>query len=309
MSGPMKELMTPVIVRSYSPTWAEISDAAVTNSSGWRSRASATTRCSCSSLRGDQSRLTVSASAPPSASRASACAADSSSSPTMTSPSKSMRSVTSETSDRATSCSGLSVCGMSSRRSPSRPASRPAPFMTAIASPWPLVVTRPTFAPSRVMSAFVPVVVPCTTRSACENSSSSDIPNRDAASSIASKKLRARSVGRVGTLPVRIVPSGPMTAQSVNVPPMSTPTLYPSWPTLLGRGTEALPTSSQSWTEALPRSRTKSCHGSSSARQNSWASIAAQPGHAYWRSRSCVSENSVGSGYSRSSTVCGARCR
>ena len=47
------------------------------------------------------------------------------------------------------------------------------------------------------MSAFVPVVVPCTTRSACASSSSSDIPNRDAASSIASKKLR-RAIRRAG---------------------------------------------------------------------------------------------------------------
>ena len=30
MSGPLMELMTPVSVRSYSPTCAEISDAAVT---------------------------------------------------------------------------------------------------------------------------------------------------------------------------------------------------------------------------------------------------------------------------------------
>src|SRR5262249_58626985 len=83
---------------------------------------------------------------------------------------------------------------------------------------------RPTRAPPRVISAFVPVVVPWTSRSQRDNTSSSESPNFAAASAIASKKLRARSSGRVGTFPVRTLPSGPTIAQSVNVPPMSTPT-------------------------------------------------------------------------------------
>jgi hypothetical protein len=114
---------------------------------------------------------------------------------------------------------------MSSRRSVDRPASRPNPFMTEMQSPWPTVAITPTRAPPRVMSAFVPMVVPCTRRSQRPSSSRSVIPHRPAASSIASKKLRARSSGRVGTLPTWISPPGPTMAQSVNVPPMSTPTM------------------------------------------------------------------------------------
>src|SRR5579862_8288521 len=74
------------------------------------------------------------------------------------------------------------------------------------------------------MSALVPAVVPWMMRPAPASSSSSESSKPRAASSIASKKLRARS-SRVGTLPVRTVPDASMIAQSVNVPPMSTPTV------------------------------------------------------------------------------------
>ena len=97
-------------------------------------------------------------------------------------------------------------------------------FMMRLASGWPRVVRRATRATRPVTSALVPAVVPWASLAADARTRSASRPSDPAAASIAAKKPLARSAGAVGTLPVVMPPSASMIAQSVKVPPMSTPT-------------------------------------------------------------------------------------
>ena len=125
-----------------------------------------------------------------------------SSSGTITSPSTSIRSVIGRTIARGTSGSGRRVEWTSSASSGESPDVRPCPFITNIASSCPRVASRPVAAPRRSTIAFVPVVVPWTSRPQRSSTASSVEPIFVAASEIASKKPRDRSSGVVGDLPV-----------------------------------------------------------------------------------------------------------
>ena len=107
------------------------------------------------------------------------------------------------------------------------PRCAPCPFMTNIRSSWPRVASSPTLrsAPldDRVGACRCAVHEPIGSGRAAPRGRA----QRDAARSMASKNPRERSAGVVGALPVVIAPAPSMTAQSVNVPPMSTPTGQP----------------------------------------------------------------------------------
>ena len=104
------------------------------------------------------------------------------------------------------------------------PNARPMSFMMRMASGWPRVVSSATRAIWPVTSALVPAVVPCASLAADASTRSASRPSPAAAASMEPKNPSARSPGVVGTLPVVISPAASMIAQSVNVPPMSTPT-------------------------------------------------------------------------------------
>jgi hypothetical protein len=90
-------------------------------------------------------------------------------------------------------------------------------------SPKPRVVSSPTREPPRVTTALIATVVPCASRSVWLSSAERSIPSSAAATSIAAKNPRCGSSGVVGALATVIVPASSTTAQSVKVPPMSTP--------------------------------------------------------------------------------------
>src|SRR5581483_9643382 len=98
------------------------------------------------------------------------------------------------------------------------------PRMMWIASSWPLVVIRPTFAPFLWIRAFVPTVVPCVSTSMFLQKSSNESPRRSAATVIAASMPSAKLGGVEEDLVAVMRPSRSSTTQSVKVPPMSTPT-------------------------------------------------------------------------------------
>src|SRR5438094_465203 len=98
------------------------------------------------------------------------------------------------------------------------------PRMMWIASSWPCVVIRPTRAPFLWMSAFVPTVVPWVSTAISLQNCSNESPSRSAATRIAAIMPSAKLPGVEGALVAVMPPPRPSTTQSVNVPPMSTPT-------------------------------------------------------------------------------------
>ena len=96
--------------------------------------------------------------------------------------------------------------------------------MMWIASSWPLVVMRPTFAPRFWMMVLVPTVVPCDRNAMSRQNLSSETPSACAPAPSASSMPREKSGGVEGTLAVSSLPARSTMAQSVNVPPMSMPT-------------------------------------------------------------------------------------
>jgi hypothetical protein len=98
--------------------------------------------------------------------------------------------------------------------------------MIMSASPCPAVVSRPTLAPRLVTIALVPTVVPLTRVTVSVSNRRTSRPPAAAAASNALKNPSAGFCGVVGALPVmkRPAPSS-NTAQSVKVPPISTPTM------------------------------------------------------------------------------------
>ena len=98
------------------------------------------------------------------------------------------------------------------------------PRMMWIASSWPRVVIRPTRAPFLWISAFVPTVVPWVSTAISPQNFSNGNPRRSAATCIAASMPSAKLPGVEGALVAVIPPPRPSTTQSVNVPPMSTPT-------------------------------------------------------------------------------------
>src|SRR5262252_5929928 len=98
------------------------------------------------------------------------------------------------------------------------------PRMMWIASSWPFVVIRPTFAPLRWISAFVPTVVPWVRTEMSEQNRSNESPRRSDATRIAASMPSAKSRGVEEALVAVMRPERSSTTQSVKVPPMSTPT-------------------------------------------------------------------------------------
>ena len=99
--------------------------------------------------------------------------------------------------------------------------------MMWIASSWPRVVIRPTFAPLRWISVLVPIVVPWLTIATSRQKDARSFPSLPAAISSAATNPALKSGGVDAALAVTTVPLGATTTQSVKVPPMSTPTRYP----------------------------------------------------------------------------------
>ena len=185
-------------------------------------------RISCAGLAKLHRKAIATASMPCPAKRSSVASTSSSRNPTTTSPAKSTRSVISNTWRRGTTGSGRLLIDQSSCSSMDAPSARPMSFMMRMASGWPRVVSSATRAIRPVTSALVPAVVPCASLAAAASTRSASRPSPAAAASMEPKKPSARSAGVVGTLPVVISPPASMIAQSVNVPPMSTPTKQPS---------------------------------------------------------------------------------
>ena len=97
-------------------------------------------------------------------------------------------------------------------------------FMIRMASGWPRVVSSAVRATAPVTSALAPAVVPWASLEVAASTRSASRPSAADAASIEAKKPPDRSAGVVGAFPVVIAPPASMTAQSVNVPPTSTPT-------------------------------------------------------------------------------------
>src|ERR1700681_201171 len=74
------------------------------------------------------------------------------------------------------------------------------------------------------MSVLVPTVVPCVSTATSRQKRSKDSPRRSAAMRIAASMPSAKFSGVDGDLVAVILPPRSSTTQSVNVPPMSTPT-------------------------------------------------------------------------------------
>src|SRR5215472_18944246 len=87
---------------------------------------------------------------------------------------------------------------------------------------------RPTFAPFLCNRAFVPTVVPCVNTVTLRQNSSKDRPSRSAARRIAASIPSAKFPGVEGHFVAVMRPRSSSTTQSVNVPPMSTPTSRPA---------------------------------------------------------------------------------
>ena len=219
----MKQLIAAAAVRSYSPGLAISSWAHETNTPGAISSTIAFTRRSWSGLTKPQRKLMAIASTPSSTSSAMAVRASSSFSGRKTSPAQSTRSETSLISPGGTIGSGLRWRETCSSRSIGRPAERPNERIISRASPWPRVVIRPVRAPRICTSTLVPTVVPCSSRSVWESSSSTPRPARRAPSSTAAMKPSEKSGGVEEAFARVSVPDSSMITQSVNVPPMSTP--------------------------------------------------------------------------------------
>ena len=100
------------------------------------------------------------------------------------------------------------------------------PRVIRTASAKPFVVTRAVLAPSWVNSVFSPTVVAWKNKRVERSSSSSPArPRLSAASRRASRTPDAKSGGVDAAFPTEMEPPPSTTTQSVNVPPMSMPTM------------------------------------------------------------------------------------
>src|SRR2546421_4544520 len=147
-------------MRSYSPHLGAISVEQETNRFGATLRIISFTRCSCRGYLNDQRKHTPIASTPASTRRSIAVAASDSFKGTTTSPKQSTRSETPSIRRLGTMGTGFWLEGKWTTLAMSREETPREPRMMWIASSWPRVVIRPTFAPFLWISAFVPTVVP-----------------------------------------------------------------------------------------------------------------------------------------------------
>ncbi len=223
------------MTRSYSPHLGAISVEQETNRFGAIFRIISFTSCSCRGYLNDQRKQTPIASAPCSTSRRIAASAWDSLSGTTTSPKQSTRSDTPSIRRFGTIGTGFWLEGKWTTLAMSRDETPREPRMIWIASSCPRVVIRPTFAPFLWISAFVPTVVPWVSTAISLQNCSNESPRRSAATRIAASMPSAKLPGVEGALVAVMRPERSSTTQSVNVPPMSTPTrsratvLYPRW--------------------------------------------------------------------------------
>jgi hypothetical protein len=139
-------------------------------------------------------------------------------------PLASTRSCTSTTAPGTISGAGSLLPCTENTPSIDRPATRPAPRIIASATPCPAVATSPTRAPRRSRTAFVPMVVPWPKRSVRWSIAGRPTPAVSASSlSPASTPATGSSLADK-TFALRWFPCRSTRTQSVNVPPMSTPT-------------------------------------------------------------------------------------
>ena len=139
-----------------------------------------------------------------------------------------MRSRTPMIRSRGANGSGLVTQVVWRIASSERPSTRPMARMISVVSSNPLVVMKPTLTPLRVISAFVATVLPCLKSEVWPRSSFLSMPTVFAASVSASITPREKSSGVVVAFAVQTLPASLMTTMSVNVPPVSTPTMYSS---------------------------------------------------------------------------------
>ena len=195
MTGPMYAFSTVAVTRSYSPHLGAMSIEHETNTLGAIRRTISRTRRSCAPWRNDQRKQIAIASQPSATSLRIAASASASFSGTTTSPKQSTRSETPWTRRLGTIGSGFWLSGKWTTLPMSREVTPREPRMMWIASSWPLVVIRPTRAPLRWMSAFVPTVVPWVRIAIAAQNRSNGKPSRSAATRIASSMPSAKSLG------------------------------------------------------------------------------------------------------------------
>jgi len=216
------------VTRSYSPHFGAISTEQETKSEGARSRIIRLTRNSCSGRLNDHRKHTPIASTPAATSRLIADSTCASLSGTTTSPKQSTRSATPSISRFGTIGSGFALSGKCTTLRISREVTPREPRMMWIASSWPRVVISPTRAPFLCISVFVPTVVPCVSTSIRRQKRPKGRPRRSAATRSEASMPAEKLPGVDGALVAVMQPSAPSTTQSVNVPPMSTPTRKPA---------------------------------------------------------------------------------
>ncbi len=214
------------VVRSYSPHLGAMSMEQDTNTPGAMRFTISATRRSCAGLRKDHRKQIAMASQPSASSSRIAVSASTSFSGTITSPKQSMRSEIPLIRRLGTIGSGFWLSGKCTTLAMSREFTPREPRMMWMASSWPRVVMSPTFAPLRWISAFVPTVVPWVRTRICPQKSANSSSSRSAATRMAFSMPSAKLPGVDEDLVAVIAPFWSMTTQSVNVPPMSTPTRY-----------------------------------------------------------------------------------
>src|SRR6266545_1802359 len=212
------------VTRSYSPHLGAMSVEQQTNRFGAIFPIISFTRCSCRGYLNDHRKHTPIASTPASTRRPIADSASDSFRGTTTSPKQSTRSDTPSIRRFGTIGTGFWLEGKWTTLAMSREETPREPRMMWIASSWPCVVIRPTRAPFLWMSAFVPTVVPWVSTAISPQNCSNESPRRSAATRIAAIMPSAKSAGVEGALVAVMRPERSSATQSVNVPPMSTPT-------------------------------------------------------------------------------------
>ena len=177
----MKQLIAAAAVRSYSPGLAISSWAHDTKTPGAISSTIAFTRRSWSGLTKPHRKLMAIASTPSSTSSWIALRASSSFSgeEDVAGPVDPLGDLL-DAGAGGTIGSGFLWRETCSSRSIGSPAERPNERIMMSASRWPRVVIRPVRAPRICTSTFVPTVVPCSSRSVWESSSSRPRPGRGA---------------------------------------------------------------------------------------------------------------------------------
>src|SRR6266480_2912681 len=211
-------------MRSYSPHFGAMSTEHETNTWGARSRIISFTRNSCCEYLNDQRKQTAIAWTSWATRRWMASTTFASLSGTTTSPKQSTRSDTPSIRRFGTIGTGFWLSGKCTTLRMWRDVTPREPRMMWMASSWPRVVIRPTRAPFLWMRVFVPTVVPCVSTATSRQNRSKESPRRSAASRIAAIMPSAKSPGVDGDLVAMIRPRRSSATQSVNVPPMSTPT-------------------------------------------------------------------------------------